>query len=82
MKLFKVSVEVEFYMMAEDSLSARWKADDFAEEALRDGGGIMAHVSEVKDFTSISPEWMESLPYGGDGKRTIKEILEADKVEK
>jgi hypothetical protein len=74
-KLYRVRVEVEFYMMAENERSAHRFAEDFAEEALRDDSDTVAFVAEVTNLATVSPEWRESLPYGGDGETTVAEIL-------
>lgn len=76
MPLFKVSVEVEFYMDAEDEDDAYCDAGHYAKEALADGGATVAWVREVKTGERIPPDWLAALPYGGDGERTISQILD------
>ena len=35
------------------------------------------HAHKVSDIKEIPKEWRDSLPWGGDGKRTCEQILES-----
>lgn len=63
-KLFKVTCEVTFYMLAETEKDARLDVSTFAAEELEGGGGGYADVTEVKTMKQLDKDWWESIPYG------------------
>jgi hypothetical protein len=76
MPLYKVAVEVEFYAWAEDEDDAHFNAEEYAREALADGGDVIVNVwGEVKDIEKVPKAWRTSLPYGEYADRTIAKIL-------
>ena len=69
-RLWRVSVETTIYVMAEDWVSAQ----DCAERNAKYETGVsLARI--VESINSVSPGARDSIPYGGDGERTIRQIL-------
>jgi hypothetical protein len=76
-KLFRVEVIRVLYVLAEDYADARhsgqyWSADE---------DPISVSAVEVSSFKEVDPEWKEARPYGGDGKKTVRQILEEPELE-
>lgn len=72
MKIFEVSVTKTLYVLAEDEQEAELEAGTYESE--EDGD---VHVErEITSMDQVYEQWKDSLPYGGDGDLTIKQILE------
>lgn len=77
-RLFRVEVVVGFYVVAEGVDSPVDDAEFFAKKALRDqGADVRVNCWAATDPKKIPAEWIGALPYGGDGRTTIREILRA-----
>lgn len=76
LKLYKASVEIEFYVLAEDERDAYFVADEEAESAMRDGYEGCTIITPVTDLARVPKDWQDSIPYGEDDTdRTIRQIL-------
>lgn len=73
MKIFEVSVTKTLYVLAEDEDEAEVQATTHEREE----DGDVRVVCEITSMNQVEEEWKASLPYGGDGDLTIKQILEA-----
>jgi hypothetical protein len=77
MKLYKVTIEHTFLMVAADNLDAELNAESAAREAVREDFGIEVLVGEeITKLDEVPAEWRDCYPYGEDGnERTCKEWL-------
>jgi hypothetical protein len=72
MKLYKVTIEHAFLMVAKNDLDAQLNAESAAREAVRNDFGIEVSVGEeVTAREDIPKDWIGCCPYGegGDAKR-------------
>ena len=71
-KLFRVSVENEIYVMAEDQTKAELEAN----RSIRDeDSDFYCCAMEVKPSDCLDLDWKDSYPYGSDDSRTCGEIV-------
>ena len=77
MKLYKVVIERDLYVMADSDIQAEQIGLRYEnEESVNDPSFIS--VDEATNIELVSKEWRNSIPYGGDDKRTVRQILEAE----
>ena len=72
MKIFEVNVTKTILVLAEDEREAELEAGTYESEE----DGDVRVVSEITSMDQVPDEWKDTLPYGGDGELTIKQILE------
>jgi len=78
MKVFKVTAQIEFVVVAESEFDALQVADSYAIDAARDSGLDADWAQEIAAADQLPAGWKESdLPYGGDGDQSIKAILDS-----
>jgi hypothetical protein len=81
-RLFKLSVSAEFEMMVmaesetEASRIARANADTELGNHLHSNPW---NANVIPQAFTLDPDLLDSLPYGGDGETSVREILEAEK---
>lgn len=74
-KLYRATVEFEFFVVAEDEDDAYRSARRYAEDAMDDND---THIwtSEVTDIAEVPKVWRDSYPFGNDDvERTCAVIL-------
>lgn len=77
MKLFTVRVEYDYVVAAEDFEDAESKAVEYAREALKDYSVYDLDYTIDSGVKAIG--WSDdSLPYGGEGDKTIRDYLKWD----
>lgn len=74
-KLWRVTVEHEYFVTADDEFAAERIARENCSSALRDFDDRDVWVSEVSELKTVPNEWRDSLPYGGDDDLTCEQIL-------
>lgn len=76
MKLWAVTVEFELVVVAD----TRDEAERVAQSAVKDCDDVaQVHASELLPFDALPYGWDEKcIPYGGHGKKTIREELDSD----
>jgi hypothetical protein len=79
MALFYATVEVRVVFEADSIEDAVLDAPGYAADELKEnGGGNCDWVEEVGSLSEIPKEFENTFPWGGDGARTVKQILDAD----
>jgi hypothetical protein len=61
MKLYRVEISTELFVLAENEQDARYLANRFASEEV--SNGVSAFAREVTSEKQIPDEWRDSLPY-------------------
>ena len=78
MSLYLVQVTTEVLVQAESVAQAMELAPEAAvADAKTCGGSIFAaeSASALKRLRDVPTMWLSDYPHGGDGKRTVREIL-------
>lgn len=75
-RLYKATVESEFFVLADSVVDACSKARAYVHQAMRDQEPELGFVDEVTDIQDVPKEWRDSYPYGqGRDEKTCVEIL-------
>ena len=77
MKLFLITVERSFMVAADSETEAELEAEWAEGEEI--GNGVEAtflHAVEITNANDIPTEWLDSIPYGGEGDTVCREIIE------
>ena len=72
-RLWRVTVEYELLVVADDERKAESEAEYYARE---DGSNLILTVAtKVHKIEDVPDEWKDSIPFGGDRKdeRTVRE---------
>ena len=77
MNLYRVTVECELYVVAEDEKGAV----DEAERALGHPDGVGLLISATEPDGWIPPDWIDALPFGPNNDRTVRDWLAVDPPE-
>lgn len=79
MKLWVGRVEIEIVVVAETEAKAlRLISNNVVKEAENFMlPGDIRDVDEVITITDVAPTWRDSIPYGGDGELTVRELIES-----
>jgi len=72
--IYRCVVEMEMYVEAEDEDEAHEAAERYAWKEAQNGVDHI-HARAVTSTDKVNGDWGTTLPWGGDGKRTIYEIL-------
>jgi hypothetical protein len=72
-RLYKVRVEVDLMVIAEDANEAEWVGGQRASEEAGNGSAYV-EASLVR-FPGKLGEWATVYPYGGDGEKTCAQVL-------
>jgi len=76
-RLYRVSVEFEMVVEAENEMDAHFIAVEHAAECVSDSSPETAVYGVVKHAVELPDGWDEMcLPYGGDGEKRIGQILQ------
>lgn len=78
MKIYRVMVEVPVYVVAEDETEANLVGMDNAGEEIMNGNADM-FAEEIISPLQLKPSVLDSLPWGGEDDRTIRDILGHEK---
>ena len=71
--LYRVDIEVTIYVLADDDDEAAYLAkDNVAEEVFMQS----PLVKEVRRGDRIDPNWGDAYPWGGQGDKTVRELLD------
>ncbi|MFH1690586.1 MAG: hypothetical protein ABIE42_10190 [Candidatus Eisenbacteria bacterium] len=73
-RLFRVTISATVYILAEDEN----EAEDEARELHSEETGRTIRADEATDVPDV---WEDSYPFGGDGTKTCREILDAPEDE-
>lgn len=75
-KLYRVTVEFEMVVQADDEDHAWEVALSSASSAVDDCGSVITIGSEIIKKSELPEKWDDMcLPYGGDGNQRIKDII-------
>lgn len=77
MKLYRVTVEHTFFMVAEDDFLSPLDAESCAREAVRNDIDLdLITDTEITSLDEVPKEYQDTCPYGeGGNERSIKEWL-------
>lgn len=77
-KLYRVTAEYEFFVVADDEEGAWQTARDNARDAFSDVWDPDINVSPATDIRDVPKDWRNSYPYGSDeNERTCEQVLNA-----
>jgi hypothetical protein len=77
-KLYRVTVEFEYFVAAESDGGAEVIANKEFQAALHDiDTGSIFSVDEVSDVKTVNRDWRTSFPYGDNKGMTCEKILAA-----
>jgi hypothetical protein len=80
MKLYKVTIERNLYVLAEDEDDAEIVALDYEGEAGWDDPAFIS-AQEIQSLDEVDEEWYDGIPYSDSGDyETIKDILTSQKA--
>ncbi|WP_175712168.1 hypothetical protein [Burkholderia ambifaria] len=78
MKPYALEMSFPIVVMAHDVEHARTVAEASADEAFRDNSAAAGAPRLITDVSQLRDGWDgECLPYGGDGRTTLADILAA-----
>jgi hypothetical protein len=80
-KLFEVTIERSFIIVAETRKDAEDMAPAFEVEAIGDSPDYGISSTEIDDISRLPEEWKNAIPYGGEGDKTCEEYLDELKEE-
>lgn len=76
-KLYRATVEFEFFVVAENDDEAYLTARRYSEDAM-DSAETGIFTDEVSELKTIPKDWRNSYPFGkDDSERTCEQILAA-----
>ena len=78
-KLYRVTCEFDYFIVADDESDAYLTAKDEADKAFSDSSwDLMLSVEHVPTIERVPKEWRHCYPYGEDDtERTCEQILES-----
>jgi hypothetical protein len=74
-RLFRASVTVEMFVVADDEREAEQIALDHADEEMQNDITTIARVYPIKTWPHLPKDAKGSLPWGGDGDKTCADYL-------
>lgn len=74
-RLFRASVTIEMFVVADDEREAERVALDHADEEMHNDITTIARVYPVKTWPHLPKDAKSSLPWGGDGDKTCADYL-------
>lgn len=77
MRLYRVTVETEFFITAQDDDDAFRVARRHYDRALSDAEPDLMYADEVTDVARVPKVWRDSLPYGEHADLTCEQVLKA-----
>lgn len=77
-RLWLCTVEMDLIVQAEDEADAVVLAEEYAPEEFRNGQAEI-RIEELTSPAKVPFGWGDSLPYDGDGRETVDEILKEAK---
>lgn len=72
MKLYRVTIEREMLVAAEDERKALRVAERFERDEITQTDADFIDAQEITDAATIPDDWRGSLPWGGDGEHTCE----------
>lgn len=77
MKLFRITTEVEFFVVAEDEEDAIQVASNHGSEAFRDTYDVDYFASEINSLSEVPKDWRDCYPYGDSGDLNCRQVMES-----
>ncbi len=74
--IWRVTIELTMYVEADTEDEAHEVAESSAWKEAQNGVEFM-HAKAVTATSEVNADWGTSLPWGGDGRSTVYEVIEA-----
>ena len=75
MPVYSVKLEIDTYVYADNETEAETEA---IYTAAREETPAVTSIVAVEALSTVSKDWLDSIPWGSEGDKTIRELVEEE----